>query len=119
MNGEDVETVVEIFPELSSFDKGLQVPVGSGNDPDVHMEGLGASHPFEALLLQDSEKLDLGRRREISDFFSRFRAPVRSRKRGSSEILGITAGLPVCTTFPVIPSPSRYFPLRRWLGDSP
>ena len=48
-----------------------------------------------------------------------FLEPVLSRKRGSSEILGIIAGLPVLMTLPVMPSPIRYLPLALSSGRSP
>ena len=46
--------------------------------------------------------------KEISFFstFILFRAPVRSRKKGSSDMRGTTAGLPVSMTLPVTPSPT-------------
>ena len=38
----------------------------------------------------------------------RLRSPVFARKRGSLLISGTTTSLPVCTTRPVTPSPTRY-----------
>ena len=57
--------------------------------------------------------------KEMSCFRNFFRAPVRLRNKGSSEIRGTTAGCPDSTTFPVTPSPSLYLPRRRWLSDNP
>ena len=56
---------------------------------------------------------------DMSFFRKPLRAPVRLRKRGSSEMRGTTAGSPLCTTCPVTPSPRRYLPRSCWLRLRP
>ena len=43
--------------------------------------------------------------KEMSSRSKSLLAPVRLRNWGSSEMWGTTAGLPDCTTWPVMPSP--------------
>ena len=58
-DGEDVETVIEIGPELTGGDHGFEVAVGGGDDADIHLEGLLAAHPLDVPLLQGAQELDL------------------------------------------------------------
>ncbi len=57
--------------------------------------------------------------KDMSFLLTRLRAPVLSRKSGSSEIRGTTAGWPVPTTLPVTPSPTLYLPRSLCFVDSP
>ena len=53
---EDVEPEPEVLPELVLLHHGLEVPVGRGDDPDVHLYGGSAAHPFEFLRLQHPQE---------------------------------------------------------------
>ncbi len=66
--GNDVDAVVEVFPEGPFGDLFLQVLVGGGHDAHVHLDGPVAPHPLEALLLQDAQDLGLGLEAHIADF---------------------------------------------------
>jgi hypothetical protein len=77
----DVQTIVEILAEGSFLESRLQVPVGGGDDPDIHGQGPGAPHALEAALLQDAEQLDLQAHGQIADLVQEQAAPSASSKR--------------------------------------
>ncbi len=54
----------------------MKIPVGCGDDADIHLERLTASHPFELSLLQHPQKLDLGVERQLGHFVQEQRSSV-------------------------------------------
>ena len=42
----DVDSIVQIFPEATILYHLIQVAVGGGHHPDVHLEGVAAAHPL-------------------------------------------------------------------------
>src|SRR5205823_4956224 len=65
--GDDMEAVVEVLPELPGRDQRGQVAVGGGDDPDVDVDGALTADPLEFALLQDPEQLELERRGDVAD----------------------------------------------------
>ncbi|MNW67030.1 hypothetical protein D3C74_455610 [compost metagenome] len=57
--GEDVETVVEIFTKQAVLHRFLQIPVAGGDDPHVQRDHLAAAEPLHLFLLQYSQQLGL------------------------------------------------------------
>ena len=54
----------------------LEVLVGGGEDPDVHLDRLRAADALQLALLQGAEDLGLGRERHVADFVEQQRAAV-------------------------------------------
>ena len=77
LQGDDVEPVVEVLPELALAHQGPQVTMGGGHHADVHLDGLLRPHRHELLLLQDSEQPGLERGGHVPDLIQEERAPVR------------------------------------------
>ena len=51
VDGEDVEPVVEVFPENSLTESFFQILVGCRDDPDIRLDGSGTTHSFKFPLL--------------------------------------------------------------------
>jgi signal transduction histidine kinase len=68
----------ETAPRLQ---QSFQIPMGRGDDPDVHFDGRRPPHPFNLLFLQDPEQSNLGFVREVADFIEKYGAPVPRSKR--------------------------------------
>ena len=68
LDGDDVQPIVQILPERAVRDHPLQVDVGGGDDPDVHLDGVDAPQPPELPLLDHPQQLGLGFQRDRADF---------------------------------------------------
>ena len=62
-----IQAVIEIFTEIPLPDFLLQIPVGGGGDPDVHLNIPEPADPLEAAVLQKGEKLCLHGERHLPD----------------------------------------------------
>ena len=71
-----IEPVVQILPELPLFDCGLELPVGGRDDPGIHFDGFLSPHPFEGLVLQHAQQLDLYVLADLTDLVQEDRAHV-------------------------------------------
>jgi hypothetical protein len=67
-NGKDMQALPEVFPEGSLPHFRLQVPVGGGNDADIHLQGAGALQAFELPILDQPQQLGLEGRGQLPDF---------------------------------------------------
>src|SRR6266436_953752 len=72
----DIEAVIEIFPEAAFADKGEKIHVGGSDDPDVHFNLLGAAEAHEFALLNDAGKFGLRFRADGGDFVEEDRALI-------------------------------------------
>jgi hypothetical protein len=77
--GENMDSIVKIFPEKPLRDPLFQVAVGSGYNPDIGPAGCGFPHPLIFMLLKQSKELQLDQGTDITDLvkkqgpsFSRF-----------------------------------------------
>jgi len=52
-----LEPVVQVLSELPLGDEVAQVPVGRGDDPDVHGPGAALAYPLDRVLLEDPQEL--------------------------------------------------------------
>src|SRR5215213_11585050 len=68
LDGDDIEPVVEILPEISSVDLAREVLVGGGHHSGVHFDATGAADTFELPLLEHAQELFLRGERHLSDF---------------------------------------------------
>ncbi len=57
--GDDVQAVEEVLPELAGLDRLLDVAVGGGQHAHVHAHGLHAAHAVDLALLQHAQQLGL------------------------------------------------------------
>ena len=64
---EDVETVVEVFPEARPWSWLLQIPVGGGDGAHVGFHGSRCRPTLELPLLDNAEELDLDGWDQIAD----------------------------------------------------
>ena len=67
LDGKDPDAVIEVLAEEILGDELLERAVGGRDDPDVRGDDGRAANPVEGLLLQDSQELSLGGRRELAD----------------------------------------------------
>jgi hypothetical protein len=59
MNVHHAEPVIKIFSKPVLGDGSLQIDIGRGKDTRIDMERLMTADPFERVLLQKPEQLDL------------------------------------------------------------
>ncbi len=64
--GEDVQAVVEIRPELFSFDGLFEVSVGRCDNANVDADWLGSSDSFELSILKRPQQLALDLKRKVA-----------------------------------------------------
>ena len=76
VNGHDVEAEKQVLAEFLAFDAFFQVPVGGGDDADVHLDGAVAADAFQFALLQDAQQLGLDLRGNLADFVQQDGAAV-------------------------------------------
>src|ERR1700678_4404538 len=62
-DGEDVQTIVEITPELTATYHPAQISIGCSDEPNIDLVSSTASEALELLLLQDTQQLRLQGRR--------------------------------------------------------
>ena len=65
---QDVEPVEQVLAEGAVTDGRLQVPIGGGDDADVHFDGLIAADALEASLLEGPQQASLEPDRDLSHF---------------------------------------------------
>src|SRR5690606_11696828 len=74
-----------------------QVLVGCGNDPDVHGDGLAASHPLDLAGLYGPEELCLGLCAQVSHFVQEQRSRMRELETPDSPLGGAREGTTLVT----------------------
>jgi len=73
----DVEPVEEILPEAALPDVLLEVAVGGGHEPDVHLDRLDAADALELVVLDHPQELHLHLPGQIADLVEEERPLVR------------------------------------------
>src|SRR5205823_4966753 len=76
LEGDDVESVVQVLTKAALFDRLLQVPVRRSDDAHVNSYGARAADALELALLKDAQQLRLHRRRHLADLVEEERAAV-------------------------------------------
>ena len=76
VNRKHVETIEEIFAELTVAHHAGKIAVCCRYEPGIHFYGVIATEPFELALLQDSQQLWLQFESDISDFIEKKAALV-------------------------------------------
>ena len=64
---QDVEAIVEVFPETARPHFLLEIPIGGGHQAEVRRMGSVAADPEEGFFLQDPQQLDLDGFRDLAD----------------------------------------------------
>src|SRR3712207_1532347 len=77
LEGDDVETVVQVLPECALAHGLFQIPVRRRDDSHVHAYRARAADALERSLLQDAQELRLKHGRQLADFVEEERAAVR------------------------------------------
>ena len=75
-DADDVESIIEVFPELAFFDQLFEGTVGCRDDANVHFDGFAAPDPLESPFLEHAEELHLHRQGNVAHFVEEQRAPV-------------------------------------------
>src|SRR5206468_11183215 len=73
---EDVQAVVQIFPELMGLHRGLEVTVGGRDEPHVGANDLLPTDAGEFAVLQDVQQLGLELQRDLADLVEEERALI-------------------------------------------
>jgi hypothetical protein len=73
---QDVETVVEILPELALGHHLPQIALCAGEDADVDRHSPRAAQPFDRPVLEHAQQLDLHRQRHVVDVVQEDRAGI-------------------------------------------
>src|SRR5262245_28832220 len=76
MNGDDVQTVVEVASKLVTVHHVLELGTSGCDDPHIYLDRLGTAHPFELSLLENAKQLHLQRLAHVSDFIKENRSFV-------------------------------------------
>ena len=76
VDADDVEAIVKVLPEMGRLYVVFQIPVGSGDKPDVKGDGIDPPHPEELPLLDHPEELDLHRDGHVANLVQEYRAPI-------------------------------------------
>src|SRR5262249_23903602 len=91
---DDVEAVVEVFPEAAFGNGALQVLVGGGEDSHVDAQGRLAADSGELAVLKDVEQLGLQRRMQVTDLVQEHGAVVRGLELADLELVRAREGAP-------------------------
>ncbi len=67
-DGDDVEAVVEVFPEAALIDHFAEVAVGGGDEADVNFDGGVGADAFDGAFGEGAEEFDLGGGVDFTDF---------------------------------------------------
>ena len=73
----DVEAIVEIQTECTILNSLPEITIRSGHKADIHFDRLRTTNTADLTLLKCPQKLDLGKRWNISDFIEEQRSTVR------------------------------------------
>jgi hypothetical protein len=71
VDGHHVDAIEEIFAEASSFDFGGQIDVAGADQAHVHVGRAAVAHPLEGAVLEHSQNLGLGHRRQGVDLIEK------------------------------------------------
>ena len=68
VDGDLLQTVVEVFAEMAVADSGYEVDIGGGDDTDVDFERSGGAYGDDFSIFKYAEQLDLHGQWEFADF---------------------------------------------------
>ncbi|OPZ58915.1 MAG: hypothetical protein BWY87_01241 [Deltaproteobacteria bacterium ADurb.Bin510] len=85
---EDVQTIVEVAPEMALLDALLEVAVGGRDDAHVDLDRTRGAQGLELLFLQHAQQLGLGHLGEFADFIQEDSAAVGLLEAAVTALLG-------------------------------
>ena len=88
MDGDHMETVVQVLAKAALADPLREVGISGGHHAHVHPYVLGTAQPLELALLQDAQQLGLQLQRHISDFVQKQGAAVGLLKASDTLVEG-------------------------------
>src|ERR1051326_8759500 len=88
----NIQAVKQILPERSFFDFLPKIPVGSGNDPHIHLDDSVSTEPLDFSLLKDPQKIRLHIERKLTNFVKENRATIRLFEESFAESNGAGEG---------------------------
>ena len=92
INGNDVETIVEVLAEGALLESRAQILIRGGDDAHIDVYRFGTAQPLELALLQNTEQLDLYLRRHVADLVEKNRAAVGLFKLAGMRLRGAGEG---------------------------
>ena len=78
------EPIEQILPEAPGGDFGLQIAIGGGNDPHIHIHPGRAANAGKTLILQRAHDLALGFQRHIRHLIEQQRAAMGTLQHAST-----------------------------------
>src|SRR4029450_13510855 len=85
---EDVEPVVEVFPQLTGLNRFEWIDIGGCDDANIHRLLGSTTQASELALLQNTQKFHLGLRRHLADLIEKQSSPIRELKASLTPIGG-------------------------------
>ncbi len=76
----NIEAVKEVATEAAFFHRSRQVGVGGGDDPHIHLDGLGAANPDDLAVLQHPQQGRLHLGADIANLVEKNGAAIRDFK---------------------------------------
>src|SRR5260221_13441250 len=86
VNGQDVETVEQIFTKAPLLHRGKQVPIRRSNHTNLDTHRLIAADRFKLALLEDAQQFDLQLWAHLSDLIQKKRTTVSKLKASLSRV---------------------------------
>src|SRR5580765_8703369 len=74
LDGDDVDSIVEVFPEASVFDRLFQIEVRCRDEPELGLNRFGSAHALDLTFLDRAQQLRLQVETQISDLVEEKRA---------------------------------------------
>src|SRR4051812_19919309 len=79
-DGEDVQAVIQVLPELALADRHSGIAVRRRDDADIHLDRIRSADALELVLLKHAEKFDLNVERNFADLIQENRPSVGQLK---------------------------------------
>ena len=80
VNRNHIEAKEEVLTKLLALDTLCQIPIGGGNDPNIHADGACATHSFKFSFLKHPQELGLNHRRDFTDLIQEYRPTMSQLK---------------------------------------
>ena len=87
-NGDNTDSVKEVFSEFPLQHQFFQIFIGSGDHPDVDVNGGVVADPLQFLFLENTQQLCLGCKRHVADLIKEDAAGVGGFKAADPAPLG-------------------------------
>ena len=89
-DGDDRQAVIQVLPEMAFADGALQVAIGRGDDPHIHLHVANAPHSADHLVFEHAEEFGLQERRQLADLVEEESSAVTDFKQALLHRLGVS-----------------------------